>query len=56
MDARGEIGDDDPLLALEDAVAVHRADAAVLATPPSGQRGWLEQGLPAAARSRRAFP
>jgi hypothetical protein len=56
VDARGEIGDDDPLLALEDAVAVHRADAAVVATPPSSERGWLEQGLPAAARSRLGIP
>jgi hypothetical protein len=54
--AQGEIGDDDPLLALEDAVAVHRADAVVIATPPSSERGWLEQGLPAAARSRLGVP
>jgi hypothetical protein len=54
--AVGEIGDDDPLLALEDAVAVHRPSGAVVVTPPPDRRGWLEHGLVPAARQRVRVP
>jgi hypothetical protein len=50
VQATGEIGDDDPLLALEDAVAVHRPDAVVIVTPAASERGWLEVGLVGRAR------
>jgi hypothetical protein len=52
LEAGGEIGDDDPLQALDDAVAVHRAGGALVVTPPASRRGWLEVGLVRAARER----
>ncbi len=54
--AHGEVGDDDPLQALDDAVVVHRPSAALLLTPIAGSAGWLERGVVAAARGRFPFP
>ena len=48
--ARGEIGDDDPLQALEDALRVHGADEIILSTHPPGRSNWLEKGLVDQAR------
>lgn len=54
--AHGEIGDDDPLQALDDAVVIHRPVAAVLVTPLEKESGWLEHGWVGAAQRRFAFP
>lgn len=43
--ARGEIGDADPMLAIEDALAVFPADELVIATLPTGRSSWIERGL-----------
>jgi hypothetical protein len=43
--ARGEIGDANPLLAIEDALAAFAADEIVIATLPPGRSSWLERGL-----------
>lgn len=56
IDAAGEVGDDDPLQALDDAVVIHRPTAALLVTPTAGSTGWLERGVVAAARQRFPFP
>lgn len=44
-DANGQVGDADPLLAIEDALAVFRADEILLVTHPPGASNWLERDL-----------
>ena len=45
VSARGEIGDGDPLQALEDALRTFPADEIVVSTHPPGRSHWLEQGV-----------
>jgi len=52
INARGEIGDGDPLQALEDALRSFPADAIVISTHPPGRSNWLERGVVEAARAR----
>ena len=54
--ARGEIGDGDPLQALEDALRMFPADEVVLSTHPPGRSNWLEQGVVEQARLRFDVP
>ena len=53
---RGEVGDAEPLQAIEDALRVFGADEIVISTHPEGRSNWLEQGLVAEARRRFAVP
>jgi hypothetical protein len=45
VDAAGDTGESDPLLAIQDALATFEADEIVLFTHPGGERNWLEEGL-----------
>jgi hypothetical protein len=54
--ARGEIGDADPLLAIEDALAGFAADEIVIATLPAGRSNWIERGLVEKATARFGIP
>lgn len=54
--ARGEVGDDDPLVAIEDALRTFGADEIVISTHPEGRSHWLEQRLVEKARERFALP
>ncbi|MCZ7589370.1 MAG: hypothetical protein M5U27_11075 [Gaiella sp.] len=54
--ARGEIGDGDPLQALEDALRVFPADEIVISTHPPGRSHWLERGVVDQARLRFDVP
>ena len=54
--ARGEIGDADPLLAIEDALASFPADEIVIATLPAGRSNWIERGLVEKAKARFGIP
>jgi hypothetical protein len=54
--ARGEIGDGDPLQALEDALREFPADEIVVSTHPPGRSHWLEQGVVESARLRYDVP
>jgi hypothetical protein len=54
--ARGEIGDADPLLAIEDALARFPADEIVIATLPAGRSNWIERGLVEKATARFGLP
>lgn len=56
VNVRGEIGDGDPLQALEDALRGFPADAIVISTHPEGASHWLERGVVEAARSRFDVP
>jgi membrane protein implicated in regulation of membrane protease activity len=54
--ARGEVGDAEPLQALEDALRTFGGDEIIISTHPEGRSNWLEQGLVARARERFDIP
>jgi hypothetical protein len=54
--AHGEVGDSEPLQAIEDALRTFGADEIVISTHPPGRSHWLEQGLPEEARTRFRLP
>ena len=54
--ARGEVGDGDPLQAIEDAVRTFGPDEIIISTHPEGRSHWLERGVVAKARERFAVP
>jgi hypothetical protein len=56
VDAAGDTGDSDPLLAIQDALATFEADEIVLFTHSGGQRNFLEEGLVEQATERFAPP
>ncbi len=56
IEARGEIGDDDPLQAIDDALRTFAPDELVISTHPEGRSNWLERGVVAGARERFALP
>jgi hypothetical protein len=45
IDAAGDTGESDPLMALQDALQTFEADEIVLFTHPGGQRNWAEEGV-----------
>jgi hypothetical protein len=45
IDAAGDTGESDPLLAIQDALATFPADEIVLFTHAGGDRNWLEEGI-----------
>jgi hypothetical protein len=52
VDAAGDTGESDPLLALQDALQTFDADQIVLFTHPGGRSNWLEEGVVDEARER----
>jgi len=54
--ARGEVGDAEPLVALEDALVEFAADEVIVTTHPLGESHWLERGLVDRARERVSVP
>ena len=52
VDAAGDTGESDPLLALQDALTTFDADEIVLCTRPGGERNWLEEGVVEEAEAR----
>ncbi|MDP8943703.1 MAG: hypothetical protein M3N16_06240 [Actinomycetota bacterium] len=52
IDAAGDTGEADPLLAIQDALATFPADEIVLFSHAEGRRNWLEEGLVEEARER----
>jgi hypothetical protein len=52
VDAAGDTGESDPLLALQDALQTFPADEIVLFTHEGGGQNWLEEGLVEEARKR----
>ncbi len=54
--ARGRVGDDDPLQAIDDALRTFAADEIVISTHPPGRSNWLEHGLIGRARERYGCP
>src|SRR3954464_9435465 len=56
IDAAGDTGEEDPLLALQDALTTYEADEIVLFTHAGGKQNWLEEGLVDEAKGRFAVP
>jgi hypothetical protein len=56
VNARGEVGDSEPLQAMEDALRTFGADEIIISTHPEGRSHWLERGVVAAARERFVVP
>jgi hypothetical protein len=54
--AAGEVGDGDPLQAIEDALRTFGADEIVISTHPEGRSHWLAHNVVGAARDRFAVP
>jgi GABA permease len=50
LKARGEIGDSDPNVAIEDALRTFPADEIIISTHPSERSHWLERGVVERAR------
>jgi hypothetical protein len=56
LEARGEVGDSEPLQAMEDAMRTFGADEIIISTHPEGRSNWLEKGVVSGARERFAVP
>jgi hypothetical protein len=56
VEARGEIGDGDPLQAMDDAVRTFGPDEIVISTHPEGRSNWLERGVVSGAKARFEVP
>jgi nucleotide-binding universal stress UspA family protein len=56
VEARGEVGDGDPLQAMEDALRTFGADEIIISTHPPGRSNWLERGVVEKARERFPVP
>src|SRR5215216_5731540 len=56
VEARGEVGDADPLQAIEDALRTFGADEIIISTHPPGRSNWLEKEVIAHARERFDLP
>jgi hypothetical protein len=56
IDARGEVGDSEPLQAMEDYLHMFGADEIIISTHPEGRSNWLERGVVENARERFDVP
>ena len=56
LQVEGEIGDGDPIQAIEDAVRTFQPDELIISTHPEGRSHWLERGVVEKANERFAVP
>ena len=56
LKAKGEIGDSDPNVAIEDALRIFAADEIVISTHPPQRSRWLERGVVDRAREQIDLP
>jgi hypothetical protein len=56
VEARGQVGDDDPMQAIEDALRTFGADEIIISTHPPGRSNWLEREVISRARERFDLP
>ena len=56
VDAAGDTGESDPLLALQDALQTFEADEIVIFTHPGSERNWAEDDLVEQAEQRFSRP
>jgi nucleotide-binding universal stress UspA family protein len=56
IDASGEVGDGDPLVAVDDGVRTFGPNEIVISTHPPGKSNWLEKGIVDSVRARYDVP
>ena len=56
VEARGTVGDTDPLQAIDQALRMFEADEILVATRPHGRSDWLDRDVVTRARERFAVP
>ena len=56
LEARGDLGDPEPLTAIADALTVEQFDEIIISTLPSGISRWLHMDLPSRAERRFKLP
>lgn len=56
VSARGTVGDDDPIQAIEDSLRTFAAAEIVISTHPPGRSNWLERGVVERAQERFDLP
>jgi GABA permease len=56
LDAQGEVGDADPVQAIEDALRTFQPDELIISTHPAGRSQWLERGVVERAGERFEIP
>jgi nucleotide-binding universal stress UspA family protein len=56
VSVEGDIGDGDPVQAIEDALRLFPADEVIISTHPPGRSNWLERGVVQRARERVPLP
>jgi nucleotide-binding universal stress UspA family protein len=56
VEAKGEVGDAEPVQAMEDALRLFGADEIIISTHPEGRSNWLEKGIVETARERFVVP
>ena len=56
IEAHGEVGDGDPLVAIDDAVRTFGPNEIVISTHPPGKSNWLERGVVESVRARYDVP
>jgi hypothetical protein len=56
IDARGEVGDEDPYNAAMDAIDEHKIDEVIVSTHPSASSGWMRRDLPERIESDSGLP
>ena len=56
LDARGDLGDPEPLTAIGDALAVEEFDEIIISTLPGGISRWLGMDLPSRAERKFKLP
>jgi hypothetical protein len=56
ISAKGEVGADDPLQAIDDALRTFPADEIIVSTHPEGQSNWLEEGVVERVRAAYGLP
>jgi nucleotide-binding universal stress UspA family protein len=56
VNAQGEVGDSEPLQAIEDGIRTFGPDELIISTHPEGRSNWLEKGVVSGARERFALP
>ncbi len=55
-EAKGEVGDADPLQAIADSLRTFGADEIIISTHPPGRSNWLEKGVVSGAKQRFTVP
>jgi GABA permease len=56
IEAHGEVGDGDPLVAIDDAVRTYGPNEIVISTHPPGRSNWLERGIVESVQARYDVP